>query len=191
MTDRGGAEGLLVRRFDREPGANGWQRLPLEDATQVLGPPPADKYRIDAAEAVLGLAGLCVAPLVAVRNLYLQFVFAWLTGNGDLHGKNVSVLGDRNGRYSVAPIYDVPCTLLYGDDSLALPVAGRTRGLRLRHWDEFAESIGLPRRSARSANALALTVSGAVDLARLPFEGSPLRGTQRELGFRRAALSDE
>jgi serine/threonine-protein kinase HipA len=186
--DRVGAEGLLVRRFDRVRVAGGWRRLPLEDATQALGLPPADKYRIDAADAAGALARLCAAPAVAVRNLYLQFVFAWLTGNGDLHGKNVSALGDGDGRMAVAPIYDVPCTLLYGDDSLALPVAGRTTRLRLRHWDEFADAIGLPQRAARSSNAIALRAAGGVDLGTLPFTGSPLKGAERELRFRRSEL---
>ncbi|WP_175494140.1 hypothetical protein [Herbiconiux ginsengi] len=82
----------------------------------------------------------------------------------------------------------VPCTLLYGDDSLALPVGGRTRGLKARHWRDFASSIGLPERAAASANAVALAAATSVDLSALPFDGSPLRRTQRELGFRRAEL---
>jgi hypothetical protein len=52
---------------------------------------------------VLALAGLCKARAVASRNLYLQFVFAWLTGNGDLHAKNAAVLEGRRGGWVVAP----------------------------------------------------------------------------------------
>jgi serine/threonine-protein kinase HipA len=186
--DARNADALLVTRFDRVRTEGRWERRAVEDATQVLGLPPAEKYRIEAEQVVRGLAALCAAPLVAVRNLYLQFVFAWLTGNGDLHGKNVAVLSDGAGRWNVAPIYDIPSTLLYGDDSLALPVAGRTRGLKARHWAAFAADIGLPERAAASANALALTAAGRVDLAALPFEGPPLNGAVRELGFRRAEL---
>ena len=187
--DRIGAPGLLVRRFDRVTDDDGGVgRLPLEDATQVLGVPPADKYRLSSEEVVAALSGRCRAPLVAGRNLYLQFLFAWLTGNGDLHGKNVSVLTGVDGETAIAPVYDVPCTLVYGDDSLALPVAGKTRKLSRRHWDEFAESIGLPTRAAASAQAVALRAAEGVDLDALGLEGSPLRGAQRELRMRRAAL---
>ncbi len=190
VTDRLGREGLLVTRFDRvRAGGGRWERLPLEDATQVLGLPPASKYHIDSERVVAALSGHCTAPAVAVRNLYLQFVFAWLTGNGDLHGKNVSMLGSASGETAIAPMYDLPCTLVYGDDSLALPVAGRTRGVKARHWREFAAAIGLPERAAASANAVALTAASAVDLSQLPFAGSPLRRAERELGFRRAELS--
>ncbi|MGR0221010.1 type II toxin-antitoxin system HipA family toxin [Agromyces sp. ZXT2-6] len=193
--DRDGTPGLLVERFDRiadaDAGSAGWRRLPLEDATQVLGLPPAAKYGVDAERVVTGLAAVCTAPAVAARNLYLQFLFAWLTGNGDLHGKNVAVLrtGAAPGRWTIAPVFDIPCTLLYGDDSLALPIAGRTRKLRRRHWREFADAIGLPERAAASAERIALRAAGQADLRSLPFEGSPLNHAVRELGLRRDELT--
>jgi len=188
VTDRNGRPGLLVERFDRVRDGDTWVRLPLEDAAQVLGIAPAAKYNITAEDAVTALAAVCKAPAVAVRNLYLQFVFAWLTGNGDLHAKNISVLGRPHGGFTVAPVYDVPCTLLYGDDTLALPVAGKVKNLRARHWAAFAQAIGLPERAARAANALALKAAAAVDLTALPFEGSPLTRTERELRARRIQL---
>ena len=187
--DRDGTPGLLVERFDREADDDGWRRLPLEDATQVLGLPPASKYGVDSERVVTALAGVCRAPAVAVRNLYLQFLFAWLTGNGDLHAKNVAVLrADVLRGWTIAPVYDIPCTLLYGDDSLALPVAGHTRKLRHRHWREFADAIGLPERAAASAERVALRAAAQVDLEALPFEGSPLHRAVRELKVRRAAM---
>ena len=153
-----------------------------------MGLSPAAKYNVGSEDVVAALAAVCKAPVVAVRNLYLQFVFAWLTGNGDLHAKNVSVLGGRHGGFVVAPVYDVPCTLLYGDDSQALPVDGRMKNLRARHWAAFARAIELPERAALAANALALRAASAVDLRALPFDGSPLNRTERELRYRRGQL---
>lgn len=191
ITDMHGLPGLLVERFDRvRKEDRTWVRLPMEDGAQVMGLPPASKYSVTSEEVASALAGMCKAPLVARRNLYLQFVFAWLTGNGDLHAKNLSVLGGQHGEFVMAPIYDIPCTLLYGDASLALPVSGKTKNLKARHWADFAASIGLPQRAAATANALALTASGKVRLEDLPFTGSPLRGALRELRFRRGELDD-
>lgn len=187
--DRNHLPGLLIDRFDRRPGADGrWRRLPLEDGTQVMGLPPAAKYGVASEEVAMALARLCIAPVVASRNLYLQFLFAWLTGNGDLHAKNLSVLGTEGGGFQMSPMYDVPCTLLYGDDTMALPIAGKTKNLKARHWAEFAASLGLPQRAAASASHLALKAASAIDLAALPFDGSPLRGAERELRFRRHEL---
>ncbi|MFC8382692.1 type II toxin-antitoxin system HipA family toxin [Nocardia sp. NPDC057272] len=186
--DRYGQPGLLVRRFDRVHEGDEWRRLAFEDATQVLGLPPSSKYNVDAVQVVEALAGMVRAPLIAARNLYLQFLFAWLTGNGDLHGKNVGVLRDTMGRWSIAPLYDIPCTLVYDDDSMALPIAGRTRGLRAKHWAEFAGQVGLPAKAAKSAQQLALRAAATVDFDQLPFTGSPLNRTRRELRLRRGDL---
>ncbi|HSL35322.1 MAG TPA: HipA domain-containing protein, partial [Arthrobacter sp.] len=80
IQDRNGLRGLLVERFDRVKSPAGtWVRLPLEDGTQVLGLPPASKYGVSSEEVATALAAACTAPLLASRNLYLQFVFAWLT----------------------------------------------------------------------------------------------------------------
>ena len=190
VRDRRDLPGLLVERFDRIHNDGGdIRRLPLEDAAQVMNLPPASKYAVSSEDVVLALAGLCKARPVAVRALYLQFVFAWLTGNGDLHAKNVSVLGRPQGGWAVAPIYDIPSTLVYGDDTMALTVNGRVKGLRARHWREFAAAIGLPQRAAAAANAVALAAASAINLEELPFTGSPLNGTMRELRFRRAGLT--
>ena len=163
-------------------------RLALEDGAQILDLLPAAKYSVDSERLVVAVAERTSAPLVALRTLYLQFLFAWLTGNGDLHAKNVSVLQGADGRWSVAPVYDIPCTALYRDFSLALPIQGRTTGLRRRHWDGFAAEISLPARAAVSAQRLALSAARSVDLDGLPFEGSPLKGADRELRFRRGEL---
>jgi serine/threonine-protein kinase HipA len=188
IQDRNGLRGLLVERFDRVKGPAGtWVRLPLEDGTQVLGLPPASKYAVSSEDVATALAATCTAPVLASRNLYLQFVFAWLTGNGDLHAKNLAVLGSPRG-FVMAPVFDVPCTLLYGDETLALPVAGKTRHLKARHWAELAGSLGLPQRAAAAANRIALAAAAAARLEDLPVTGSPLHGAQRELRFRRREL---
>jgi len=88
----------------------------------------------------------------------------------------------------VAPVYDIPCTLLYGDDTMALTVTGREKNLKAKHWQEFAASIGLPARAATAANKVASAATQAIDLGALPFTGSPLNAALRELRFRRAQL---
>lgn len=181
--------GLLVTRFDRVLGEDGaLERLAMEDAAQVLDILPAAKYTVSSEEVTKALARRTAAPKVAARALYLQFLFAWLTGNGDLHAKNVSILRSVEGRWTVAPVYDVPCTAVYRDFSTALTIDGRTTRIRRRHWAAFADSIGLPQAAARSAMVLALRAARAADLRALPFEGSPLHGALRELGRRRAEL---
>lgn len=191
LTDFAGRRALLVTRFDRERDpSGGWTRLPLEDATQVLNLPPAAKYQISTEAAITALATLCAARPVAIRNLYLQFVYAWLTGNGDLHAKNISVLANAGGTWKISPVYDVPCTLLYGDDTVALSIAGKTKNIKARHFAELAAAIGLPAKAATAAHARALSAANAVNLETLGITGSPLNGALRELSFRRRELAE-
>ncbi|WP_234409634.1 type II toxin-antitoxin system HipA family toxin [Trueperella pyogenes] len=187
--DTHGKEGLLVKRFDRGIIDGQVSRLAQEDASQIMQITPAQKYSVDSESLVMAVASHASAPVVAKRNMYLQFLFAWLTGNGDLHAKNISLLRNFNGTWHVAPMYDLPCTALYRDFTMALPIAGRTKSLRFRHWQEFADTIGLPERAAHEAQKLALTAAQAIDLSAFPFEGSPLRGALRELNSRRHELA--
>lgn len=149
----------------------------MEDAAQILGITPSQKYNVSSEDAVLALASRTRQPRVTTRALYLEWVFTWLTGNGDMHAKNLSLLQSEDGSWGLSPIYDIPCTALYRDFTLALSVSGRTKKLRARHRDEFADSIGLPLKAAHSANQIALSLTG-----------SPLNGALRELESRRVEL---
>jgi serine/threonine-protein kinase HipA len=150
ITDRSGANALLLERFDRTGSYNNPERFAVEDATQVLDAYPADKYRFTSEQVTQALIARCQAPVVAAREAFRMFVFAWLTGNGDLHAKNISII-NKSGEWRIAPAYDVPSTLPYGDDSMALTLAGRTRDLSRKAVLEFAASIELPQAAAHSA----------------------------------------
>ncbi len=166
-----------------------WHRLPLEDGTQVLGLPPASKYGVSSEQVAAALSGICKAPLVASRNLYLQFLFAWLTGNGDLHAKNLAVLA-----VPAASSWP-PCT------TFRAPCYTGTRPWRCRsgqNQESEGQALGGVRGHAGAAaacrggaNRTALSAAGAIRLEELPFGGSPLRGTQRELRFRVRSLVPE
>ncbi|GAA3707406.1 type II toxin-antitoxin system HipA family toxin [Zhihengliuella alba] len=192
VRDRRGADGLLVERFDRATVDGRPVRRAMEDAAQLLGILPAAKYRVSAEEIAVSVVEVCRARPVAARNVFLQFLFAWLTGNGDLHAKNISVLRDGEGVWRVAPVYDVLSTAPYPDLDLdlAVPLSGRTSRLRWRHWTEFADAIGLPQTAVPAAARTATVAAGRIDLAELGYTGSPLNRAERELRHRRAELPD-
>lgn len=150
ITDHTDATALVLERFDRRGSYDNPERFAVEDATQVLDVYPADKYRFTSEQATRALIDRCQAPVVAAREVFRMFVFAWLTGNGDLHAKNISII-NRTGEWRIAPVYDVPSTLPYGDDSMALTLAGRTRDLSRKAFLEFAQAINLPVRAAQSS----------------------------------------
>ncbi|UZX05032.1 type II toxin-antitoxin system HipA family toxin [Arthrobacter sp. CDRTa11] len=168
IRDVAGRPGLLVERFDRVPAAGAApaargpdvQRLAVEDGAQVLRLYPADKYNVGYGQVAHALADHCSAPLPALRNLALQAAFAWLTGNGDLHAKNVSMVQHPEGEWTIAPVYDIPSTVVYGDKTLALTLGGKRTGISRRHFLGWATELGLTERAAAHVLTLALTASG-------------------------------
>src|SRR5919112_1889774 len=164
IRDVAGRPGLLVERFDRVPVPNGGPddvlRLAVEDGAQVLKLYPADKYNVGYGQVCHALADHCSAPLPALRNLAIQGAFAWLTGNGDLHAKNVSMVPQPHGEWTIAPVYDIPSTVVYGDKTLALTLGGKRSGISRKHFLAWAADLGLPQRTAVQAVDLALKAAG-------------------------------
>lgn len=192
--DATGCPGLLVRRFDRVAGPDGvLTPLPCEDACQLLDRWPADKYNVSSEAVMSAVSAVCAAGPVAIRDVFRQLCFAWLTGNGDVHAKNISVLASADGEYRVAPTYDVPSTLPYADRSLALSLGGRTKGLSRRRLLEFGLALGLTEKAATRALDSILSATTAVideiDGGVLPFDRPTTTAMIRELKFRRRQLT--
>lgn len=163
MRDVAGRPGLLVERFDRVPvagSADHVARLAVEDGAQVLKLYPADKYNVGFGTVCRALAEYCAAPLPALRNLAIQAAFAWLSGNGDLHAKNVSMVQQPHGEWSIAPVYDIPSTVVYGDKTLALTLGGKRTGISRKHFLGWATGLGLTERAATQVVELALKAAG-------------------------------
>jgi serine/threonine-protein kinase HipA len=193
VRDRLGCPGLLVRRFDRAPvrGAEALVPLAQEDACQVSGRYPADKYRLTAEDVVDALCRPCGAPVVAARNLLKQFVFAYLTGNGDAHGKNFSILR-RGGEWMIAPAYDLPSTLPYVDTSMALSIGGKDREhLGRRDFVALAARGGLPEKAAaRIIDEIVAAASSWIErLGELPFDERTVHKVERACRYRANRLS--
>ena len=208
IRDVAGRPGLLVERFDRVPVLGGPPdavlRLAVEDGAQVLGLYPADKYNVGYGQVCRALAEYCSAPLPALRNLAIQAAFAWLSGNGDLHAKNVSMVQQPSGEWSIAPVYDIPSTVVYGDKTLALTLDGKRTGISRRHYLAWAGGLGLTERAAAQSLELGLKASGPL-LANLeagtafasvtddggsPFPSMVTRAWVKELRHRRRLLED-
>jgi serine/threonine-protein kinase HipA len=193
ITDRTGRQGLLVDRFDRTPSLGGAvARLAVEDAGQLLGLYPADKYNAGFEAVAAAVVGVCAARSVAARNVLQQLTLAWLTGNGDLHAKNLSVV-QAAGEWRMSPLYDLPSTLPYGDTTMALSLAGRTSGLSRRKLLAFAAKLDLPARAAERAIDEVLVATAdlvpRLDAGALAFDSQVIRNLHRVLTRHRRDLT--
>ncbi len=100
---------------------------------------------------------VCTAPIVErLRLLQLQ-ALSYLIANGDLHAKNISIQTTK-GQTRQTPIYDLLSILPYGDGDLALPIEGRDKKLKRKHFLDFGEHIGI--RPAATTRMLSTLLKG-------------------------------
>lgn len=190
--DATGRSGLLIRRFDRYVDEHGMaHRLAVEDSCQLNNRYPADKYNLTAEQSAQAVLGQVFSPRLAAPEIFRQFVYAWLTGNGDLHAKNLSIVENRKGQYELSPLYDIPSTAPYGDKSMALLLAGKRDGLSRRKFFEFAHNLDVPSKIAEKVFHEVLTATeNIIDQAHeeLPFDSHRMKQLIKIMSNRRRSL---
>ncbi len=173
VQDSQGVKALVVERFDRLKQNEESLRLAAEDGCQVLNRYPSDKMKLSLEEVANGLIKNCPARGVAAYEFFKQVVFSWLTGNGDTHAKNFSILENSLGEWEISPAYDLLCTRFYDDRDMALPLQGEVTGWSRSSLLRFATEIGLPEKVADSVIRKQLTVlsvlPSALGAGALPF----------------------
>lgn len=129
------------------------------DVCQLLGLPPTQKYEEpeyefaaagpDLATVVRAIRDTTAEPLVATRTIVEWVIFNYLIGNSDSHSKNISLLW-RDGRWALAPAYDLVSVAAYSDDpeklhDFAFKIGDETRygWIMGSHWFEFSVSISI------------------------------------------------
>jgi serine/threonine-protein kinase HipA len=158
----GSTRALVVERFDRmlHPSGRYWLRLPQEDFCQATGTPGSGKYEAEGGPGLPDLARLLqvstrreddLAALLRARLLF------WMLAATDGHAKNFSIRMLAEGRYHLAPLYDVisagPITgagqnqLHFRKLKLAIAVRGTRKHYRLaeierRHFNATARQCG-------------------------------------------------
>ncbi len=135
---------LLVKRFDRVAGG---ERIHIEDFAQVFGIYPSRKYEGAAYHDIASALGAAVS-LKAGIEFVRRLTLAAITGNGDMHLKNWSLIYRGNGfTPELAPVYDVLSTVPYiATDTMALSLGSERsfKALDAQRWKIFANRARLP-----------------------------------------------
>jgi len=135
---------LLVKRFDRSVDG---KRIHIEDMAQVFGVYPVRKYVGAAYHDIAGALAAAVSTSAALE-FVRRLALAVITGNGDMHLKNWSLIYPGDGAApSLAPVYDLLSTVPYVPaDGLALSLGGEKsfKGLNAARWKAFANRARLP-----------------------------------------------
>ena len=178
-TEIAGRRLIVVRRYDRMIGEDGSvQRIHQEDFCQATSMLPKQKYQEDGGPSLLKLSEVLrsVAVPGSVEALLSATIANVLVGNGDAHAKNFSLLHHRDGKITLAPLYDVMSSLYYNDDRLALYIddvrrTNRVSGDRLANE---AMSWGIPRvRAVEIIKDLLVRAPSAIEASREETIGTP------------------
>lgn len=140
VKDATGKTGLLVTRFDRKylSKTGGYRKFHLEDACQFLNQYPSEKYRLTHRDIAEGIQQFSSVPALDILSYLKLVAYSYLIGNGDLHGKNISLIVTEDNLTRLSPAYDLLSTIPYGDEKLTLKFEGRDDNLKRRDFINFA-----------------------------------------------------
>jgi serine/threonine-protein kinase HipA len=140
--------------ISRHDALSDYRDLLQEDLCQALGVLPEIKYEEDGGPSLRQIADILqsVAPPDSLETLLKATTLNVLLGNGAAHGKNFSMLHSSSGPLTLAPLYDLLCTLHYGDTRLAMNVDNVRRAERVtsERLTNEAVSWGISRERARA-----------------------------------------
>ncbi len=181
---------LVAERFDRLVGPDGTvERIHQEDFCQATGMRPVDKYEEDGGPSLSRIAAIVASVSIrgSLERLFQSVLLNVVCGNGDAHAKNYSVLHERAGAVRLSPLYDVMCTLAFGDDRLAMYIDDVRRTERVTTERLVNEGVrwGLTRRRCVELAATLLDgAPAAIQMARQETDGVPdpvLSAIERQL----------
>jgi serine/threonine-protein kinase HipA len=111
-----------------------------------------DKYRSSMERIGKALSSYAANTLLDQLRFFEMVVFAFLTGNNDMHLKNFSMILNQNGEWGLAPVYDllnVSIALPADKEELALTLNARESHLKKKDFLTFANGLGLTDRQVR------------------------------------------
>lgn len=132
---------LAIRRFDR-PSAE--QRVHMEDFAQILGLYPEEKYERYNYETLARLIQ-ALAGEAGLDEFIRRLIFVIVSGNGDAHHKNWSLIYPDGVHAELSPAYDLVSTIQYqSEDRLALNLGGSKRweDMDMAVFQRLARKIG-------------------------------------------------
>ena len=117
-----------IKRFDRLPRK---RKLPQEDFAQLMGATRTTKYQASMEKVCEIIEEFCTYPVIELEKLFRLTLFAFLTGNEDMHLKNFSLQTDLKNIVKLTPAYDLVNTTIAMVDpkeEMALELNGKKHG---------------------------------------------------------------
>lgn len=134
----------LTRRIDRTSAG---EKIAMEDMCQLTERLTEHKYKSSYERIGKAVLRYSTLPKMDVTNFFELVLFSWLTGNNDMHLKNISLYEAADG-IRLTPAYDLLNSVIINpkdDEELALTLNGRKKRLRKDDFIQPAISLGIER----------------------------------------------
>jgi serine/threonine-protein kinase HipA len=134
----------ITERIDRtESGI----KIQMEDMCQLTGRLTEHKYQGSYEQVASAIKKYSDNPVFDITELLKILLFSFITGNGDMHLKNFSLI-ETDDLIALAPAYDLLSTRLVisekdDPDETALTLNGKKRKLKSEDFRIFSEKAGL------------------------------------------------
>lgn len=131
----------LSRRIDRTAKGN---KLPMEDMCQLTQRQTEHKYKSSYERIGKTIAQHSSVPKMDVVNFFEEVLFAWLTGNNDMHLKNFSLYEPQYKTIRLTPAYDLLNAAILNpkdNEELALTLNGKKKRISREDFILAAESL--------------------------------------------------
>ena len=132
----------LTRRIDRTPSGD---KIAMEDMCQLTERQTEHKYNSSYEQIGKAILKYSSLPKMDVTNYFEYVLFSWLTGNNDMHLKNVSLYETAN-RIRLTPAYDLLNAAIINpkdDEELALTLNGRKKRLKREDFIKSGNTLGI------------------------------------------------
>ena len=133
----------LTKRVDRD--AKG-EKMAMEDMCQLTERQTEFKYKSSYERIAKAIAQYSSMPKMDVTNFFETVLFSWITGNNDMHLKNVSLYEPQDGTIRLTPAYDLLNAAILNpkdDEELALTLNGRKKRLKRADFVSAGVTMGI------------------------------------------------
>ncbi len=193
---RDGSLTYFIRRCDRAGKAG---KLATEDFAQLSGKDRSTKYGSSMEKLAVILDEHCTFPAVEKLKLFKRSLFSYLSGNEDMHLKNISLIR-RGGKIELAPLYDhlnssialqAMGRSLNDIDEVALPLRGKKHHLTRRDWVDYygIERLELNEKVITACmNAFSAAAPKWLDLIEISFLSNEMKKLYSDILAQRCAV---
>ena len=138
----------ITKRVDRIINKKEIRMLAMEDFCQLDRRLTQDKYKGSYERCAKVIEKYSSRPKLDITELFMRLTFSFVTGNSDMHLKNLSLIETReaSGVYALSPAYDLlPVNVIMPEDAevFALTMNGKKTNIRKKDFFVFAEECGL------------------------------------------------